>query len=748
MLRRHCTGVVSVVATTTVLCSAEPTAFPLHACRRTVTTRGQFNPIHAFTEQSIAPAKRATNEREFENMITNPGPLRVAYSPDYLDWLYKAYNAKVRYAHERKKAEEVFQGMLLTGQPAAQDATAAALPGAPPPGQILRPRHSIRRLAGEARRAAAQEKLDRLAQDQGLLDLFERQPQFPAIHIDRASRYHVVELFKEMVLDRAWEPAEVWDKALLYCAILKERRSSYPTQYKYILETADAVTLSPRSPSGDVSGAASMSGPGARLAQQQPSDTDALRESDALVPREDDYLYFLYLVRRYYLDNAVEGHVVLRCHRSPNASELLFSQPPPKDEQEVLRSIFGQGEAEVAAEKSSEGDKAATSKGTKRAPSTALSRPRPPSVYPPIEALWRCEENEALLRVLVFGELNLLVSENPFVRFPNAQPYLTRPMAASPASASSASGSPDGRSVDATQQRDTRRGNRRGGSGDGGGGVSLTSVIAEKRGHLLAPLARNVAMMIDARANEVRRLQQRYEREDTAAFQKFLRGPQVEENPGLYSSYTDWSYFNPRAVRAEYRDALSRQALAALKAYDQASKDIYRVGYEEAEEANERRVVEGEDNAPSYVPTLPHFVALIKKDPYVSFLTYVALPTEYGVSSTAATAPAAASDKRQLEKLVVQLGRALYRTALDFHKQPLRRVNRQKVQVAAALLDHFVMERWRTYCVEHPSTEGVRDMAQRFSAFVPFEGRILDESGFPTDARVEDYARWMAPPSA
>lgn len=674
-------------------------------------------------------------------MITNPGPLRVAYSPDYLDWLYRAYNSKLRYASERQKAEEVFEGMLLTGQPTlgGDAAAAATLPGAPPPGQMLRPPHSIRRRAGEARRTAAQATLDTVAQRQGLLDLFERQPQFPAIHLDKASRYHIVELFKEMVLDRAWEPEEVWDKALLYRAIMHERKSSYPSSYKYILDTTEAVVLKPRSADGAAAAPSSSNVPS--------PEADIVTESADLVPKEEDYLYFLYLVRRYYLDNAVEGHVVLRCHRSANAAELLFSSPPPKDEQEVLKSVYGTGDTKPSDKAAAgDGDAAAASTNTKqRGGQGGFARPRPPSAYPPIEALWRCEENEALLRVLVFGELNLLVSENPFVRFPNAQAYLTRPTAATPASATAADAGADGRVVEPQQQqRDNRRGNRRGGDG----GVSLSAIIAEKRGHLLAPLARNVAIMVDARANDVRRLQQRYEREDTAAFQKFLRGSQVEENPGLYSSYTDWSYFNPRAVRAEDRDALARQAVAALKTYDQASKDIYRVGYEEAESTNAQRAVEGVDNMPSYVPTLPHFIALIKKDPYVSFLTHVALPTEYGGASSAAAATAGASDKRQLERLVVQLGRALHRTALDFYKQPLRRVNRQKVQVAASLLDRFVRNHWQVYCVEQPSTAGVRDMAQRFSPFVPFEGRILDESGFPTDARVEDYERWTAPLSA
>ncbi|KAG5469180.1 hypothetical protein LSCM4_02578 [Leishmania orientalis] len=746
MLRRRC---VQAAAAGVVLGNdMAVAAFTLACASRTVTSRGQFNPIHPFTEQSTAPAKRATNEKEFEVMITNPGPLRVAYSPDYLDWLYRAYRSKLKYADERKKAEEVFNGFLLTNQSDEHGCSAAsALPGAPPPGQTLRPRHSVRRQAGEAQRAAAQAKLDALAQQQGMLDLFERQPQFPAIHIDKATRYHVVELFKEMVLDRAWKAEEVWDKALLYRAILAERQASYPASYRYILNTVQEVKLTPRESGNGAAAPSSSSSSSVSARTTSDSFLGAIADSTAVVPREDDYMYFVYLVRKYYIDNAVEGHVVLRCHRHPNASELLFSHPPPKDEEEVLRGLYNSQGAMAATpgRASAAGAKDQASAALNQRPSAAatIDRPRRPCSYPPIEALWRCEENEALLRVLVFGELNLLVSENPFVRFPNAQAYLTRPSANAPApgaAGNSVEGVDGYGGLPPTQRRG---GGHRGVGSDGG--VTLSSVIAEKRGHLLAPLSRNVAMMIDSRANDVRRLQQRYEREDAVLFQKMLRGgTYAEENPGLYSAYSDWSYFNPRAVRAEERDALSRQTVAALKKYDEASRDIYRIGFEEAEARATARSVEGVNDAPSYLPTLPHFVALVKKDPYVSFLSHVALPEEYNVVSRA---PIRSSEKRQLEKLVVQLARALYRTALEFHKQPLRRVNRQKVEVAASLLDRFVAESWRAHCVLHPSSEGVRDMARRFSPYVPFEGRILDESGFPTDARVEDYERWMAAPS-
>lgn len=709
--------------------------------RRQMTSRGQFNPVHAFTSHSTDPEKRATNEQEFEMMITNPGPLRIAYSPDYLDWLYRGYRAKIRYADERRKAETIFKGMLLTEQGGGSGAMGleqqSTLPGAPPPGHCVRPPNSVRRRAGEAQRSSAQRTLDRVAMQQGMLDLFERQPQFPVIHIDKATRFHLVELFKDMVLDRAWESDEVWDRALLYRAILSERRASYPPSFQYIFSSVEETVLTPRS--------APATRDDSMVMTAVPS--SERRDSNVITPSETDYLYFVYLVRRYYVDNAVEGHVVLRCHRHPRAAELLFSHPPPKDEKEVLNSIYGSGHAKAegtAGELASEGSNKAN--GGKE-PAAALSRPRAPVSYPPIEALWRCEENLPLLRILVFGELNLMVSENPFMRFPEAQAFLTRPSSLSTNGSEAApSGSPS--SDDAGQR--PQRGHHRRSAGPGDmSSLPFSSIIAEKRGHLFAPLARNVAMSIDGRANDVRRLQQRYEREDTAAFQKLLRGAQVDENPAMYSSYSDWSYFNPRATRAEERDQLSRKALAALKKYDAASQNIYRVGYEEVEQSSMYRPIEDVNSVPAYLPTLPHFIALIKKDPHVAFLTYVGLPEVYGEAH--ASVP---DKKRQLEQLVVQLARMLHRTALDFHKESVRRINRRKVDVAAALLDRFIQSAWTRYSTESATaselaviSDGERGMAKRLGAHAPFQGRIWDDSGFPTDARVEDYARWMAPPA-
>ncbi|EPY36339.1 hypothetical protein STCU_00635 [Strigomonas culicis] len=526
-----------------------------------------------------------------------------------------------------------------------------------------------------------------------MLDLLERQPQFPALHLERASRLHYVELFKTLVLDRALAPIEVWDKALLYRAILRERRAAYPPAFAYILTELEHCVLAPGGPSGDDAAAAAL--------QQR-------------CPTQADADYFVYMVKKYYIDNAVEGHVLLRCHREPQAKDLLFSNPPPKSDEEVQAAMRQDG-----------------------APAAAVGAP---ARYPPVEALWRCEENLPLLKVLVFAELNLLVSENPFVKFPQAQAALTRPYAAEAAAA------------DATEGQ--RGGRHHGGSAVGRGragaqdAVSLASVIADRRGHLLAPIPRNTAMAIDGRAGDVRRLQQRHHREDTAAFHALLKRDGDGDGDGAaYTAYADWFYLNPRAVRAEERDGLHRQGLAALRLYDEASRDLYRVSYAEAEAAAGTRPVEGENVAPSYLPTLPHFVALVAKDRHVSYLQHVLLGSDGGA--------------RELERRVGQLARALHQTALEYHVERSRRVHRQKVNVAACLLDRLVEDEWRRFLQQaaltrasqapeaaHAAEDAVASMARRIGSPRKFETRILDESGFATDARVEDYTRWMAAPAA
>lgn len=614
---------------------------------------------------------KATNEREFTNMITNPGPLRIGYSVDYLDWVYRAYKSKVKSFEARQAEEKKFHGCTITGE---MGKLGSGL-------NYIRPVESVRRKAAERLKNEAQASIDQCMIKQGLLDVFERQPQFPVIHLDKADRVHVVELFKEIVLDKALQPCEIWDKALLYRAILAERRGAYPKSFGYIFEALDEINITLRSEQeGMGMGAATVT-----------------------VPRETDYLYFLYLVKKYSIENAVEGHVVLRCHRMTDRNHLLFSVPPPKDEKLIKESIqkaFPTIFSSPSEEKSS------------KATENQLVNPPPPASYPSLQALWRCEENFPLLLVLVFGELNFIVTENPFTKFPNALPFLTRPYASAAIDENSDSRGWSA-SIDTT---------------------SLSNVISEKRGSLMAPLPRNVSSAIEARAMDLRRLRQRFHREDILGYQKLMSGSN-QENPGNYSSYADWAYFNPRATRAEARDEIQLKALSALKQYDRAKNDIYRCGYDEAEEKRTERPVQMKHLAPTYLPSISHFLSIVQRDSHISFLMNVVL--HY-------------SKQQELEKLCFQLANALYRTSLEYHREEPRRLNRQKVQVAAVLLDNFVTEEWnKVLCRQNSTPAGPSDnfssLVRRLGSYAPFETRALDESGFTTDARSEDYTRWMAP---
>ncbi|EPY38533.1 hypothetical protein AGDE_05396 [Angomonas deanei] len=496
---------------------------------------------------------------------------------------------------------------------------------------------------------------------------------------------------------------EVWDKALLYKAILEERKASYPSSFSYIFDDVESVVLAPE------------------------SQEDKLKSR---CPTEADYHYFLFLVKKYYIDNGIEGHVVLRCHREPNSQDLLFSSPPPKTDDEVRQAI--QKKAKEAPQEDQSAEK----------PAGKMSF-RAPGAYPPIEALWRCEENYPLLRVLVFGELNLVVSENPFTKFPNANAFITRPNIVE--LEANSTGAEANRQH--TQQRDRHNRNARNQSA-----ISLSNVIAERRGHLLAPIPRNTSAALDARASDVRRQLQRHHREDTMGFQRLLKthGATDDLQAG-YGAYSDLAYLNPRTVRAEVRDRLHRRAMNALRHYDEAEENIFREGVEEAVVAASSRPTEQYHMLPSHIPTLPHFVSIVKKDPHVSFLQNVLCSS---------TATAAVERGAKLHQLVYQLARALHNTALEYHVERNRRIHRQKVNVAAALLDTFVEKELTQFLksaalreVQQVQVEGqvgerfysddVVRAARMLGAPRKFENRMLEASGFTTDARQDDYKRWM-----
>lgn len=730
MLRRVTVGGVSRNAPTNIRPVKEVGAHFLgivnESCSaRYITSRGQFNPIHDFSYALEHGNIKARNEKEFSAMISNPGPIRICYSADYLDWLYQAYKSKVENKERQNAVERKFHGQVIS-----QGANTKFWDHNRP---FMRLQNSIRRTAAERLRQEAQYTLDHSLLQQGLWDVFERQPQFPVIHLNLAERFHIVELFKEIILEKALEPYEIWDKALLYRAVLSERRNSYPKSFSYIFEAVDGTAFSPTPPQDNSAFGA--------------ADSNSSVGNFLKSPQESAYLYFLYLVRKYFIENAVESHVILRCHRDSNRDKLLFSVPPPKDDKEVKESIkreykdsFAGLNAAVSSssiQDSFQEPGGGASRGSNhqggRTSDHSIFTPPLPSSYPPIQALWKCEVNFPLLLLLVFGELNLMVSDNPFAKFPNAFSFLTRPY-------STVADSEENLSGGLLSQGDS--GGGRSGGRSGTDAVSLALIIAEKRGKLLANFPRTLQSSIDARGKDLQRLRQRFHREDLLGFQKLLRNSSSDqgEKGGNYASFSDWAYFNPRALRAEERDRVQRTALDALKDYERAKKDIYRSSYDDAEQSRCERPTQMKHTVPTFVPSLPHFLSIIRRDPHISFLMNVYLD---------------GPKQQQLEKRCYHLASALYRTSLEFHKEGARRIHRQKVQVAAVLLDNFVWEQWGALVSEGSNAfstdEGgpsLTTLARGIGGnYEPFEKRALDESGFLTDARMEDYSRWMAPPA-
>lgn len=51
-----------------------------------------------------------------------------------------------------------------------------------------------------------------------------------------------------------------------------------------------------------------------------------------------------------------------------------------------------------------------------------------------------------------------------------------------------------------------------------------------------------------------------------------------------------------------------------------------------------------------------------------------------------------------------------------------------------------------TYTGANVIVDDISATLERLGQYLPFEHRALNENGFTTDARMEDYERWMAAP--
>lgn len=594
---------------------------------RSITSATQFNPIHDFGARKGIP--HATDIEQFKALVSNPGPLRITFSHDYLDWYNKAYNNRARFEKEKEVRYQKFSGNTVA---AAQSASAGLS------NKSIRPKTSLRRGSGENQMAKAQATITEAAVQHGLYDVYERQPQFPNIHIDKCDDDHIRAIFHQMILPSAITSDEIWEKALMYRALLVERHNAYPSTFDYIKEHAKDIAFVPNA-SASKEGGEFSSAP-----SSQPSN----------IPKENDLKYFTNLVKKYNVQNANEAAVVLQCHRHPEADRLLFSNPPPVQEAE---------EAKVA---------------------------RPES-YPPLAALTD-DANISLLRCLIFGDFNCMVSTDPFVKFPEAASYVLRPK------------SENTLLVKANQN------------------TSIATYVTGRRGSLLAPFTMNTDTTLDSRGRDVIRAQQNHANADVF-FNKEL-AKRLEAEPSLYAA--DRNQYNPRAIRPEVRDFNSRRLLRAIRAYDSAESTLVHRdsndGYEA--ERNSGRVPGLMGNIGT-LPTIAHFANLILSDKHISFCI-TGLPLEKADA---------------IRQCVVDTAEVMYAIAREYHLETQRLVLAQKLKVVASLLDFEIASALRELA-EDPICGA---MARNLGSYTPMASRKLNEMGHTTTARADDFARWMRP---
>lgn len=597
---------------------------------RSMTTRGQFNPIHSFSA-SLKHNEAATTPEEFRQLIANPGPLRIGYSADYVDWYHRAYREKVLYKEKKQRAAAKVEGPNSAPAVGAPELGIFA-------GMVRRPQSSSVRLQGEQEQSEGQKMIEEATVEHGMLDCFERQPQFPVIHIDRCSDMHVRELVEELIIDEALCVDAVWEKALLYRSLLAERRSLYPKSFEYIHKFVDDVVF-------------------ARVVEdpQNPSEKQIL-DADKFPQREASQ-YFSQCVQRYHIENALDAHVFLSCHRLPDAEKLLFTDPAPKELKEALVSA-------------------------------------PPLPFPSLDALMNDDGNLALLRVLLFAELNTFVSTDPFLKFPNAAASVQKPKFEHIHAAGLSQG-------------------------------SASTMIERSRGKRFGSLPQSVNSALDARGNDISRLQRSHAQSDLQFAQKELPKA-AEADPAGYALAGN-TYLNPRTVRAEVRDHVTRKVLRGMRLYEVGREKCFRMSIDEV---RAKLVVHAgaENCVPVTAPTIPRFLSMILSDPVVTFLL--------------ATCGRAVTD--EIQSTSRMLARQYFNFALEYFTEALRRVNHQKCLVTAALLDDQVSTALRT--MKETATGSLADQLRRLPTYVPFSQRTPNELGFPSEARLDDYARWMRPP--
>lgn len=91
--------------------------------------------------------------------------------------------------------------------------------------------------------------------------------------------------------------------------------------------------------------------------------------------------------------------------------------------------------------------------------------------------------------------------------------------------------------------------------------------------------------------------------------------------------------------------------------------------------------------------------------------------------------------------------RQLLRLAQEYHKAETRQVQLKATKISAALLDAAVVDALeylkRTSSSSSSLVCGDAASAVLSDRYVPFANRALTELGFPTDAKFDDFSRWI-----
>merc|ERR1712000_647823 len=153
--------------------------------------------------------------------------------------------------------------------------------------------------------------------------------------------------------------------------------------------------------------------------------------------------------------------------------------------------------------------------------------------------------------------------------------------------------------------------------------------------------------------------------------------------------------------------------------------------------------------------SLPRFVATLESDRHVSLILSLLGST----SSSSSSQQQQQQDGNQLasrvQKLVLDHARQLLRLAQEYHNNESRQVQLKASKISAALLDGAIVDALEFLKIQQQQQQNATSTASSLvfgdaasgvlaDRFIPFANRALNEYGFPTEAKYQDYARWVA----